>query len=220
MRIQIYTAQTVEEALALADLGVDNIGLTPSDLGLPGEISIDRAAEIARALRGRATSVALSVSGDVDEIARMARAVGADILHLCANSGVLPPDGVLEVKARLATPIMQAIAVTGPEAVDEAARYAGIADYLILDSDSSEVNGIGAAGVTHDWAVSAEIVRRAEVPVILAGGLDPDNVAEAIAAVRPWAVDSLTRTNRPLPGGGFVKDLGLVAAFVRAARAG
>jgi phosphoribosylanthranilate isomerase len=56
------------------------------------------------------------------------------------------------------------------------------------------------------------------VPVILAGGLAPENVADAIRAVRPWAVDSLTHTNRQLPGGRFCKDLARVRAFVAAAR--
>jgi phosphoribosylanthranilate isomerase len=54
--------------------------------------------------------------------------------------------------------------------------------------------------------------------VILAGGLSPENVADSIRAVGPWVVDSLTHTNRPLPGGGFRKDLARVEAFVAAAR--
>ena len=56
------------------------------------------------------------------------------------------------------------------------------------------------------------------IPVILAGGLSPENVAEAVGAVAPWGVDSLTHTNAPLPGGGFRKDIARVAAFVAAAR--
>jgi phosphoribosylanthranilate isomerase len=56
------------------------------------------------------------------------------------------------------------------------------------------------------------------VPVVLAGGLSPENVADAIRAVRPWGVDSLTHTNHPLPGGGFRKDLEQVRGFVAAAR--
>ncbi|MCB0014782.1 MAG: hypothetical protein KDE34_22860, partial [Anaerolineales bacterium] len=78
--------------------------------------------------------------------------------------------------------------------------------------------GIGASGVTHDWNISREIVRRVKIPVILAGGLSPDNVAAAIAQVQPWAVDSLTHTNERLPGGGFRKDLEKVRQFVAAAR--
>jgi len=56
------------------------------------------------------------------------------------------------------------------------------------------------------------------IPVILAGGLSPENVAEAISVVQPWGVDSLTHTSRPLPGGGFCKDLDRVRQFVMAAQ--
>lgn len=65
---------------------------------------------------------------------------------------------------------------------------------------------------------SRAIVESVQVPVILAGGLSPENVGDAIRAVRPWGVDSLTHTNRPLGGGGFQKDLDRVRAFIAAAR--
>ncbi len=94
------------------------------------------------------------------------------------------------------------------------------ADYLILDSVDPDIAGVGAAGVVHDWAISAAIVDAVDVPVILAGGLSPKNVAGAIAAVRPWGADSLTHTNRPDSGGGFRKDLARVGAFAAAARGG
>ena len=115
-------------------------------------------------------------------------------------------------------PIMQAVSVGGPEALDVALAYQGVADYLILDTQAPDIAGIGASGETHDWRVSREIVRQVRIPVILAGGLSPENVAEAISVVQPWGVDSLTRTNRPLPGGGFRKDLDRVRQFVMAAR--
>jgi phosphoribosylanthranilate isomerase len=79
------------------------------------------------------------------------------------------------------------------------------------------IAGIGASGETHDWNISREIVRQVRVPVVLAGGLSPENVAQAVSVVQPWGVDSLTHTSRPLPGGGFCKDLERVRQFVRAA---
>ena len=89
---------------------------------------------------------------------------------------------------------------------------------MILDSVDPDIAGVGAAGVVHDWAISSAIVDAVDVPVILAGGLSPDNVAGAIAAVRPWGVDSLTHTNQPISAGGFRKDPARVVAFVAAAR--
>ena len=219
IRVQIYTAQTVEEALDLAALGVDHVGLTPSDLGLPGEIEVPRARAIRDALVGRARSVALSVATDLPSIVEMTRSVRPDILHLCGPPGALGPSDLTKLRAQVGSvSIMQAVAVTGSDALGVARSFAPVVDYLLLDSVAPDIPGIGAAGTVHDWDVSAEIVASVSVPVILAGGLSPANVADAVTRVRPWGVDSLTHTNRRFGDGRFSKDLDLVAAFVAAAR--
>ena len=218
MKVQIYTMKTVDEARAVVALGVDHVGVTPSDLGLPGEVDLATARAIADAVRNLAVSVALSVDSDLAAIERMVLTVRPDILHLCGLKGTLPPDAVRTLRERLPNvPIMQAISVVGPEALDAALAYAKVADYLILDTQAPDIAGIGASGITHDWSISREIVRRVKIPVILAGGLSPENVADAINVVRPWGVDSLTHTNRVLPGGGFRKDLDRIRQFVVAA---
>lgn len=219
MKVQIYTMQTPDEAIAAARLGVDHIGVTPSDRGLPGEIDHATARAIFEALPAGVKKVALSVDADLDAIEAMVRAVRPDILHLCGLRGAVPPDAVRALRERLpGVEIMQAISVGGPEALDDARSYHAVADYLLLDTQAPDIGGIGASGVTHDWTLSRAIVAESPIPVILAGGLSPENVADAIRAVRPWGVDSLTHTNQPLPGGGFRKDLARVRAFVAAAK--
>jgi len=220
MQVQIYTMQTPEEARAVVDAGADHIGVTPSRIGLPGEVDIATAQAIVVAVDGRAIRVALSVDTDLDAIVVMTQAVGPDILHLCGPSGALRPDDVAVLRGRLpGIRIMQAISVAGAEAIQQARSYQHVADYLILDTQAPDIPGVGASGRTHDWAISRAIVEQSRVPVILAGGLGPENVADAIRAVRPWGVDSLTHTNRQLPGGRFRKDLARVRQFVAAARA-
>lgn len=224
MIVQIYTAQTVDEALALAEAGVDHVGITVSDRGLPGEIELPTGREIVDSLRGHVRSVALTVDTDPIAIQVFAAALDPDILHLCGSTVEFPPAAVADLRVwlrrrRLSIELMQAVPVTGPEAVAEARRFAHHVDWLILDSVTESVEGIGAAGVTHDWAVSRAIVEQSSVPVVLAGGLGPDNVTDAIGAVGPAGVDSLTLTNRPLGEGRFEKDLDLVRRFVAAARA-
>jgi phosphoribosylanthranilate isomerase len=218
VRVQIYTAQTGDEAMALALRGVDHVGVTPSDLGLPGEVDLEAARAIRDTLVGLSRSVALSVATELDPIVAMVEAVRPDIVHLCGPPGAVGSDEVLALKREIGeAEIMQAVAVTGPDAIDEAKSFEAVADYLILDSIAPDIPGVGAAGTTHDWEISAEIVAQTDVPVILAGGLSPKNVREAIRQVRPWGVDSLTHTNRALVSGGFRKDLDLVEAFVAAA---
>ena len=218
MKTQIYTMQSVDEALTVIAQGVDHVGITPSDIGLPGEIDLSTARAIVEAVGDSAVAVALSVESSLDAIIAMVHAVHPDILHLCGLENTILPEGVRELRERLpGLPIMQAISISGPGALDSAQAYEGVADYLILDTQSPEIAGIGASGETHDWKISRKLVQQVKIPVILAGGLSPENVAEAIHIVQPWGVDSLTHTNTLLPDGGFRKDLERVRRFVIAA---
>jgi phosphoribosylanthranilate isomerase len=111
-------------------------------------------------------------------------------------------------------PIMRAIPVIDETSIAIAASYKGVADFLLLDSFDPGTRQFGALGRVHDWSLSRRIVDEVGIPVILAGGLGPENVAAAIAAVRPAGVDSKTKTDRPDGGS---KDLAKVEAFVAAA---
>jgi phosphoribosylanthranilate isomerase len=114
--------------------------------------------------------------------------------------------------------IMQAIPVMDASALQIARDFEAVSDYFILDSYSDQIGGIGAAGFTHDWSISRAIVEQSRIPVILAGGLSPENVAEAIRQVHPWGVDSLTKTNEVLGEGKFRKDLERIRLFVERAK--
>ncbi|MEX0796661.1 MAG: phosphoribosylanthranilate isomerase [Acidimicrobiia bacterium] len=224
MIVQVYTAQTPEEAVDLARLGVDHVGVTVSDRGLPGEVRMSLGRAIVDAVRETPSrSVALTVETHLEEVESLIAELRPDIVHFCGDISVVGPKEVGELRGRLgrsglSVEVMQAIGVTGTESVELAVAFAPHVDWLILDSVTDEVEGIGAAGFTHDWAVSRQIVEEVAVPVILAGGLGPDNVARAIESVRPAGVDSLTRTNLYRPNGTFVKDLEAVRRFVMAAR--
>src|SRR5438034_745574 len=112
--------------------------------------------------------------------------------------------------------IMRSVPVSGEESVAIARSYEGIADLLLLDSYRAMDRQVGALGVTHDWSISRRIVELVRTPVILAGGLGPDNVADAIRTVRPAGVDSKTRTDRD---GSHAKDIERVRRFHEAVRA-
>src|SRR5437773_7973042 len=110
--------------------------------------------------------------------------------------------------------LMRSIPVVGEASIALARSYEGIADFLLLDSHREADRQIGALGITHDWRISRRIVELVKMPVILAGGLGPDNVADAIRAVRPAGVDSKTKTDRD---GSHQKDLDRVRGFQEAA---
>jgi phosphoribosylanthranilate isomerase len=221
MKIQIYTMQTVDEALDVIAQGVDHVGITPSNIGLPGEVDLDSARGIVEAVGDSAVVVALTVESNLDAVVAMVQTVRPGILHLSGLENSILPEGIHALRLRLPNlPIMQAVSVSGPGSLDTALAYEEVVDYLILDTQSPDIAGIGASGETHDWDVSRKIVEQAKIPVILAGGLSPENVAEAIRTVQPWGVDSLTHTNKYLPDGSFRKDLERVRQFVSAAKSG
>ena len=100
-----------------------------------------------------------------------------------------------------------------PQVFTEADAHQEAADYLMLDSGAKGLPKLGATGETHDWSVARAVVERSRLPVILAGGLSADNVAQAIAAVRPWGVDA-SSSLETAPG---IKDHARVRAYVEEA---
>ena len=168
MKVQIYTIQSIEEAESLLNLGVDNIGLTPASIGLPGEITVELAKAIFTSVKS-SNNIALSVSNNINEILDMTFEVEPDVLHLCGEEGLLSDEDLFTLKSKIQSDnkfikLMQAVSVDNWDSVDLAKKYSKIADYLILDTSTTEVEGIGASGDTHDWNISRAIVDNVSIP--------------------------------------------------------
>jgi len=224
MIVQIYGTKTLEDAEALAALGVDYIGLDVADD--PDDRALMK--QIVDLVRGQMTTVLLPVFCDLETGLRIVKEIKPHVMHLCSTD-MLSLDELRSVKKELGgIKLLQAIPVGLPGRSDKthslglALECQEVADIFILDTyagdyseGSTEVPGmIGITGKVHDWAVSRKIVEQSRKPVILAGGLNPDNVSAAIKAVQPWGVDSCTGTD--ICRG--KKDLAKVAAFVNNAR--
>jgi phosphoribosylanthranilate isomerase len=217
MLTQIYEITSAEEAAALSQIGIDHIGVLVGDGSFPREQSVAAAMQIAAAIRPPSKLLALFLTSDMAFVARAAGKLEAALVHLGAAPDLVTPEQVLKLRQALpGVLVMRSVPVTGPESIALAALYDGIADYILLDSYRAGDKQIGALGLTHDWSISRQIVGRLAAPVILAGGLGPDNVAEAIRVVRPAGVDSKTRTDR---GETHTKDLEKVRLFHAAALA-
>lgn len=213
-RVQIAGISTLDDALACERAGADAIGFT---IGLPtgphNGLDEAGAAAIIRRLPPFITPVLITYRVTAAEVVPMCRAMGVSQVQLHA-----PADPAELEKMRAAIPglkLILAVNVTGPEALDLARERAARADALILDTYDPATGRHGATGKTHDWSLSARIVEAVGVPVILAGGLTPANVAAAIRRVRPWGVDVHTGVERP----DGTTDHDLVRAFVAVAHA-
>ena len=197
MLTQIYGITTAEDAALVNALAPDHVGVV-LDESIATWDSVDEATlrTILPELRDVAV-VALSLATDRERILRTVEAVAPAWLHLARAADRMSPDQVSRVRAELApVRVMITIPVRDAWAVEVAQRFAACADALLLDSAHPTTGVVGATGHVHDWSISRTIVEHVPVPVILAGGLGPDNVVEAIRQTRPAGVDSETRTSR------------------------
>jgi len=217
MLVQIYEISTPEEASALGNLGVDHIGVLVGDGSFPREQSVDQAHLIFSAIPSSSKGLALLLSADVRLVEQIILKLKPAIVHLGASSNLLTASAVQQLKQRCGTlTVMRSIPIVGDESITIARSYDGVADMLLLDSHRPGDMQIGALGVTHSWEIDRKIVESVRIPVIIAGGLGPDNVVEAIRMVRPAGVDSKTKTDKD--DGSHTKDLQKVKRFVARAK--
>jgi phosphoribosylanthranilate isomerase len=214
--VQIYEVTSAAEAKALVELGVTHIGVLAGKGKFPREQSYDATGKIFAAVPPTARKVALSLAESVAEVAEVIEETRPEILHIGTWLEALPPSEVARLRELFpATKIMRTIPVRTEEAVRAALAYEGIADYLLLDTWRAGDVCIGATGCVHDWSLSRRIVEATRIPVILAGGIGPENAEQAIRSVGPAGVDSKTRTDSAV---GDAKDLDKVRAMVEAVR--
>ena len=217
MLVQIYEVSTPDEARALAELGVDHIGVLVGDGSFPRERTIEQARLIFSAIPSTSKGSALVLSADLRLIADVCSELKPEILHLGASTDLLQPSTVETLKAQCGpVTVMRSIPVIGEESIAIAKSYDRIADILLLDSHRPGDVQIGALGITHSWEIDRKIVESVRIPVIIAGGLGPDNVIDAIRGVGPAGVDSKTKTDND--DGSHTKNLQKVKLFVTRAK--
>jgi phosphoribosylanthranilate isomerase len=205
--VKICGITTLADAECAVDAGADALGFVLWPMS-PRRTTVDAAAAISRALPTTVRRVGVFVNETRDAMARAADALGLDLLQLHGDEPV-------EAIAGLPRPAIKAVRVGKGFAQDEALRYAAVAAGVLVDTRlPGETHMPGGTGVPFDWSLVKGLASR--VPfLMLAGGLGPGNVAEAVREVRPHAVD-VSSGVEALPGR---KDPEKVRSFVKAARA-
>ena len=203
-RIKFCGLTTLDDARLAVATGAWAIGVIfwPAS---PRRCTLEAAAEIASELRRRVEVVGVFVNPTLDEVAGMADAVGLTMIQLHGDEG---PAFCSETARRTGCKVIKAVRVRSRADIQALTSYH--TDYHLLDS---HVPGIpGGTGETFAWEIAR--AHRGTAPLILSGGLTPSNVAEAIAVVRPFAVDVASGVERS-PG---VKDPEKLEAFAAAVR--
>ncbi|HSE22891.1 MAG TPA: phosphoribosylanthranilate isomerase [Pyrinomonadaceae bacterium] len=208
-RVKICCIASINEARMAIDHGADAIGLVSAMPSGPGPIAEELIAEIARSVPASIGTFLLTCKQDVSSIIAQQQFVRVNTIQICDR---LVEGSYDDLRNALpGVKLVQVIHVTGNESVDEAIAVAPFVDSILLDSgnQSLAVKELGGTGRVHDWGLSRRIRESIDAPLFLAGGLKPENVAQAIEEVRPFGVDVCSSLR---PQGSLNPDL-LVSFF-------
>lgn len=197
-RVKICGITRVGDGEAASAAGADAVGLVfypPS----PRAVDVETAVAIRRALPPFVTVVGLFVNAAAEKVTEAARRVPLDLLQFHGDE---PPAACAE----FGLPFLKAVRVDEKVDLEAEARRYREASALILDTPDGRL--WGGSGRTFDWSLVPEAIGK---PVVLAGGLTPENVAEAVARLRPYAVD-VSGGVESAPG---IKDAGKIVKFIR-----
>jgi phosphoribosylanthranilate isomerase len=203
----LSTAEALDVAL---DAGADMVGFVffpPS----PRHVSLEAVRPLGRRVQSRAQKVALTVDAIDDVLAGIVDALAPDMLQLHGRES---PERVAAVKSRFSLPVMKALPIAGRDDLAPIRNYRNVADRLLFDARAPrEATRPGGLGKAFDWHLLENL--DPGLAFMLSGGLDADNVAEALRITRAPAVDVSSGVERA-PG---EKDPHKIRAFIRAARA-
>lgn len=206
---KICGINTPEALTAALDGGADYVGFVFFKAS-PRHLDIADARSLANAARGKAKIVALTVDADDAALDEIVRVVAPDFLQL---HGSETPERVADVKARFGREIIKAIPVRTSDDAALANTYTKVADLILFDAKApSGATRPGGHGQVFDWAILDAVAR--DIPFMLSGGLNPDNVREAMRVTRPRAVD-VSSGVETAPG---VKDVDLIRRFLHAVK--
>jgi phosphoribosylanthranilate isomerase len=188
-RIKICCIQNIQEAKTAISFGASAIGLVAKMPSGPGPIPDHHIKEIAAAVPPPVATFLLTSHTSVSDIIKHHRKTNTNTIQIV---DYLTDGTYKQLKEVLpSVKIVQVIHVINENSIDEAIRVSQSVDAILLDSGNPnlKIKELGGTGRVHNWKLSRKIREEASCPVFLAGGLNPDNVRNAIEAVEPYAVD-------------------------------
>ncbi|MFO7667268.1 MAG: hypothetical protein R6V76_11645 [Desulfobacterales bacterium] len=246
MIIQIYEIQTPHEAEAIIEVGADHIGSVLTPEGSLKRPLLKETIDVVRSSKSKSSLIPLF--SNIDSISHALDFYKPDIVHFCENLNEYKNknsafDFLIDLQENVKKRfprilIMRSIPIPQPgiaepfSSIEHAKAFQHVSDYFLTDTvimnnlglirDKQPVSGfVGITGLTCNWDIARKLVDSTDTPVILAGGLSPDNVFDGIIKVKPAGVDSCTHTNfhdmKDTPVR-FKKDMARVKRFVEESR--
>ena len=212
-RVKICGMKDPDSVMMAVKYGADAVGfITEVPVSTPRKIDRETARELAASTPPLVSTVMVCMPDSLDNALELTRCVKPDAVQVHSS---MSQEDLRSLKENTGVKLIKTIHIDGEtdvdSAVDEINELDNIADAVLLDT---KIDGkTGGTGTVHDWARSAEITLHSSLPVILAGGLNPGNVADAIRTVRPYGVDTASGVET-----GSVKDEDKVMMFINNAR--
>lgn len=209
MKVKICGIKRIEDALKAVEYGADAIGLLVGQAHASKDfIDKKKAKEIVDGIPPFISTVMVTHMVDVKLIIEFAKYIGVSTLQLHGDSTA---SHIKIIKKELVNvKIIKSIHVIDKSSIEKEKEYLGFADAILLDSINKATDQIGGTGLIHDWNISKEIVEKCPIPVILAGGLNSDNIEEAVDKVRPYGID----VNSGVKGKDGFKDYQKLKLFI------
>jgi phosphoribosylanthranilate isomerase len=203
----LSTPETLDVALGA---GADMVGFVRFPKS-PRHVSLDLGHRLSLQARGRAQRVVLLVNPEDEAIAQAVEAINPDLIQL---HGSETPERVAEIRSMVKRPVMKALGIAQASDLQALRPYAGGVDHILLDAKPPRTAEAlpGGNGIAFDWRLLNGLDPK--LFFMLSGGLNPDNVAEAIRLTKPQAVD----VSSGVESGPGLKDPARIEAFIRAAR--
>jgi phosphoribosylanthranilate isomerase len=213
IKVKICGIKRLEDALLAISYGADALGfLVGQKHSSLDFLEKEYAKSIIRKLPPFCSSVLVTHLETASEIISLAEFLGVSTIQLHGDTS---PQGAQEIKEKLPyIKIYKAIHVIDNSSIENGKAYLPYVDAVLPDTYNAKTDQVGGTGMTHDWSISKQMVKEYNKPLILAGGLNPDNVIDAIKYVKPYAVDANSGTK----GSDGFKDPEKLRLFIERAK--
>lgn len=189
MKVKICGIKTERDLSVAINAGADAVGfITEVPVDSPRKISLVEASRLISKVPVFATSVLVIMPDNAEQAMQMIKTAKPDAVQIHNALALLELKKIRETGVKLIKTIPVAENAEPEALIKQVGELSGTADAVLLDT---AIEGkTGGTGATHNWEVSSKVVLNAKMPVILAGGLNPENVKDAIRSVHPYAVDT------------------------------
>ena len=188
MKVKICGIKNIEDALKAVEYGADAIGLLVGQEHTSNDfISVEQAKGIVNKMPPFVSTVLVTHIIEVTEIIKMIKEIGVSTVQLHSDIGI---EEIKTIKNNCPNiKIIKLIHIIDEQSIEKVKLFECIADAILLDTINFATNQVGGTGKTHDWEIDRKIVEETAAKIIVAGGLNKDNVKDAIIKINPFGVD-------------------------------